>query len=95
MLEEAVEYIALASPAAAHRLAMAVVAAADSLSELSERGRSVPELDDPLYRELFVSAYRLIYRVEDEQVVSIIAVVHGARDFRSWWMQSRQERLPN
>ena len=90
MLEETVEYIARDSPAAARRLATAVVNAAGSLAELSERGRIVPELNDLRYRELLVSAYRLIYRVSDD-AVNIIAVVHGARDFRSWWTRFRQE----
>jgi plasmid stabilization system protein ParE len=54
MLEDAVEYIANDSPAAARKLATRVVAAAESLAELSERGRIVPELGDPRYRELLV-----------------------------------------
>lgn len=94
MLEEAVEYIAVDSPAAAHKLAVAVVAAAESLSELSERGRVVPELNDSRYRELLVGTYRLVYRVEDQHV-AIVALVHGARDFRSWWQRYRKERPPN
>jgi len=94
MLEEAVEYIANDSPAAARQLATAVVAAAESLADLSERGRIVPELGDRRYRELLVSSYRLVYRVSEE-AVNIIAVVHGARDFRSWWKRNRPERSPN
>lgn len=94
MIEDAAKYIALDSPAAARRLAADAVRAGESLSELSERGRVVPELNDPRYRELLVGAYRLVYRVDDEHV-SIVAFVHGARDFRSWWERHRPERRPN
>jgi len=94
MLEEAVEYIARDSPAAARQLATAIVNAAESLAELSERGRIVPEINDLRYRELLVSSYRLIYRVS-EDAVNIAAVVHGARDFRSWWRRFREDRSPN
>ena len=94
MIEDAAKYIALDSPAAARRLAADAVRSGESLSELSERGRVVPELNDPRYRELLVGAYRLVYRVDDEHV-SIVAFVHGARDFRSWWKRHRPERRPN
>jgi plasmid stabilization system protein ParE len=94
MLEEAVEYIANDSPEAARKLAKAVVDAAESLSELSERGRIVPEVGDRRYRELLVSSYRVMYRVSDE-AVSIVAVLHGARDFQSWWKRQRDSRSPN
>lgn len=46
MLEAASEYIAVDSPAAAHQLAVDVVAGAESLSDFSERGRIVPELSE-------------------------------------------------
>jgi toxin ParE1/3/4 len=94
MIEDAAKYIARDSPAAARRLAVNAVDAAESLSDLSERGRVVPELNDVRYRELFVGSYRLVYRVEDEHI-AIIAFVHGARDFRSWWKRHNPERPPN
>jgi toxin ParE1/3/4 len=94
LLTEAAEHIAMDSPAAAHKLTVDVVNAAESLSELSERGRVVPELHGFPYRELLVGSYRLIYRVDD-QSVAIVALVHGARDFRSWWKRYRQDREPN
>ena len=94
MIEDAAKYIARDSPAAGRRLAVNAVDAAESLSELSERGRVVPELNDSRYRELLVGSYRLVYRVEDEHV-AIVAFVHGARDFRSWWKRHNSERRPN
>jgi plasmid stabilization system protein ParE len=94
MIEDATEYVALDSPAAAQRFAADIVNAAESLSEFSERGRIVPELRAGSgHRELLIGAYRLVYIVEEE-VVLIVAFVHGSRDFRSWWRSHRQER-PN
>lgn len=93
LLEEAANHIELDSPSAAVRLIEETLAAADSLTELAERGRRVPELKDAVHRELLIGRYRLIYRVEPE-IIAIVAFVHGARDFRAWWKRHR-ERVPN
>lgn len=60
-----------------------VLAAARSLESLAERGRVVPELEDSTVREVFVYRYRLMYRITDDSV-SIVAFIHGARDFERW-----------
>jgi toxin ParE1/3/4 len=60
------------------------------LATLSERGRVVPESNDPGIREIFVFRYRLMYRVKDERVV-IVAFVHGARDFATWRREQDSE----
>jgi hypothetical protein len=41
-----------------------------------------------------VGRYRLIYRV-DPGHVSIVAFVHGARNFRPWWRRFRRKSAPN
>lgn len=82
-LDEVIEYIANDSkPAAGHVLESALDIAA-SLATLGERGRVVPELNDPAIREVFVFRYRLMYRVEETRVL-VVAFVHGARDFATW-----------
>ena len=78
-LRDVSEYIGRDSGAYARALVSEVLAAARSLRTLSERGRHVPEFDDPSYRELFIKSYRLIYRVSESKVF-IIAFVHQARD---------------
>ena len=55
-----------------------------SLNEFAERGRIVPELRDDSIREIFVYSYRLVYRIEDDQI-SILALIHGRRDFQTAW----------
>ncbi len=73
---------------AARRLFDEVQAAAQSLREMPERGRVVPELKIGNRRELFVLGYRLIYRVESDQVI-ILRVIHGRRDFKGAWRGGR------
>ncbi|MCA1733852.1 MAG: type II toxin-antitoxin system RelE/ParE family toxin [Acidobacteria bacterium] len=94
LLEEVARDIESDSPEAARKLVQEAMRTADSLDELSERGRIVPELHDSSYRELFIGKFRLVYRVHAEQV-AVVAFVHGARDFRSWWKRFRRDRAPN
>ena len=82
-LDEVIEYITQDSRQAAVQVLNAALEAGASLTTLSERGRIVPELNDPAIREIFVFRYRLSYQVEDEQVL-IVAFLHGARDFATW-----------
>ena len=63
-LDEAVAYIRQDSADAARRLLQRVIETAAGLDRLSERGRIVPELEDPSLRELLVQPYRLIYEVQ-------------------------------
>lgn len=82
--------IATDSQDGAIRVLTRTLEAAESLSSLAERGRVVPEVQDPSLRELFVYDYRLLYRVDDDRVV-IRAFLHGARDFAKWRRQEDPE----
>lgn len=83
MLDDAVAYVAQDSRPVAERLLILALEAASSLDTLSERGRVVPELDQPTVRELFVQRYRLLYEVTPNEV-HILAFLHGARDLTRW-----------
>jgi plasmid stabilization system protein ParE len=63
-----------------------VMAAAASLTTLSERGRLVPELRDRRTREIFIREYRVMYEVHDD-LVSVVAFVFGRRDLATWWRE--------
>jgi toxin ParE1/3/4 len=65
-LERIGDYIAEDSPGYAAAFLRRVRDRARLLDELAERGRVVPELDEPEVRELFVGSYRLIYEITDE-----------------------------
>ncbi|MGH7343352.1 MAG: type II toxin-antitoxin system RelE/ParE family toxin [Candidatus Rokuibacteriota bacterium] len=79
MLDDAVSYLAQDSRPAAERLLTQALEAASSLDIHSERGRLVPELEQPNIRQLLVQRYRLIYEVTPAEV-QVLAFIHGARD---------------
>lgn len=82
-LEATAGYIAKDSPRYASAFVREVRDAARTLARFADRGRVVPELGQPEFRELLVRSYRLIYTV-DADAVFILGFIHGARDFTSW-----------
>jgi plasmid stabilization system protein ParE len=77
-------YIEHDSPRYAAALVREARDAAQSLRQFPNRGRVVPETNDPTVRELFVfHSYRMLYEVfADNHEVQILAFVHGARDLK-------------
>ncbi len=80
-LDEIITYIAKDSLPSALAFLEEALQTAESLATLSERGRVVPELNDPIVRELFIKRYRLLYEIH-EQEVHVLAVLHAAREFK-------------
>jgi len=80
-LDEIITYIGKDSLPSALAFLEEALQTAESLATLSERGRVVPELNDPIVRELFIKRYRLLYEIH-EQEVHVLAVLHGAREFK-------------
>jgi toxin ParE1/3/4 len=77
-LEAIADYIAADSPTYAGIVVKKVVNQTKSLSLFPRSGRKVPEFDNEDIRELFVYSYRIIYRLQESEVV-IAAVIHGRR----------------
>ena len=90
-LEAIYHYISGESPGRAGPFIQRLIEAAESLQELPRRGRVVPE-GDGSQREIFVDSYRLIYRIDNDQIF-IVTVVHGARDVAALW-KDRGGRKP-
>jgi toxin ParE1/3/4 len=90
-LAQTADFIAKDSARYAAAFVEEVRDAARSLARFSERGRVVPELQDPSVRELFVRGYRLIYQVRKE-VTCILAFIHGARDLLALWEREARPR---
>jgi plasmid stabilization system protein ParE len=67
--------------------------ASDTLADLRNRGRVVPEFGDPAIREVFLGSYRLIYLVAAERVV-VLGLVHGARDLAALWRREQRPTAP-
>ncbi|MFQ5639465.1 MAG: type II toxin-antitoxin system RelE/ParE family toxin [bacterium] len=78
-LEEIANYIAKDSSIYAASFVEGVKDLARSLRRFEERGRVVPEYDDPNIRELFIKSYRMLYHTADDTVY-VICIIHGARD---------------
>jgi plasmid stabilization system protein ParE len=49
-----------------------------TLASFPRSGRKVPEFDDEDIREVFAYSYRIIYRLQQDEVL-IAAVIHGKR----------------
>lgn len=81
-VDEIIATITGSSASAAERVFDELDATAASLSTFALRGRTVPEVEDPAIREVFVFRYRMMYRVSSDQV-QILAIVHGAMDYRA------------
>lgn len=83
-LAAAAEFIARDSAYYASALVREARTAALSLRYFADRGRRVPEGNDPTIRELFLKNYRLIYKITPSTVF-ILAFIHGARDLAGLW----------
>jgi plasmid stabilization system protein ParE len=83
-LDALAEYIARDSSFYAAAFTQEILDVSRSLNEFFERGRIVPELGDPIIREILIRDYRLIYKIEQSSIV-ILALVHGARDLKALW----------
>ena len=74
-------FIARDAPSVAALFAQRAFDATDRLAAFPESGRIVPELNNPIFRELILGKYRLIYRIRSGDV-QILTVHHGARELR-------------
>lgn len=72
----AAEFIGRDKPGAASAWLDRVQVAASELKRFPLRGRIVPELGRPEYREIVIPPYRVVYRVFSQRVV-IVAVRHS------------------
>ena len=78
-LDEAIALIASDRPEAALIWLERLLEASDSLAELPDRGRVVPEAGREDVRELIVGPYRLVYR-RDVGATTITMVLHSRRE---------------
>lgn len=80
-LRDIVRYVSLDDPNAALRLGRFLISRTRLLAHSPELGRIVPEIDNPLIREIIVRSYRVVYRLNHSQyLVEVIRFWHAARD---------------
>ena len=77
-VEAIASYIASDSPSYAGAVVRRIVGLTRTVAEFPLSGRKVPEFEDESIRELIAYSYRVIYVVEQSEVV-IAAVIHGRR----------------
>jgi len=77
-LEAIASYIAQDSPAYASIVVRSIVNQTKTLARFPRSGRRVPEFDDEDIREVLAYSYRIIYRLQQDEVI-ISAVIHGKR----------------
>lgn len=77
-IETIAAYIAQDSEAYATSVIRNILQKTRILTDFPLLGRIVPEFADETMREIFAYNYRIIYRVDQEQV-TIAAVIHGKR----------------
>ena len=78
-LRAIVEYVQCYSLERAEKVGRATPSAADRLSTFPLSGRKVPDFPLLPFREVIVEQYRVIYRVNEQNKVFILAIVHTRR----------------
>lgn len=80
-IREITEYIARHSVENAIRFADELLDVCRSIPDFPERGRVVPELDQPGIWEIVHKNYRIVYTVREEKIF-ILQIFNAARLFR-------------
>jgi plasmid stabilization system protein ParE len=72
-------YDAQLVPEVGRRLVASVVEHVEQLETFPESGTVTPEFDSPLLRELHLAPFRIVYRIEGVDLVSIVRVWRSER----------------
>jgi len=72
------DFIAKDSPYYAHLFVIDIFGAVNRLHDFPRSGRIVPEIKNPLIREIILGNYRIVYRSRAKSV-EILTVYHGAK----------------
>ena len=75
-VSEIAEYIAQDKPSAATKWLDKIFALVARLNKFPESGRIVPEIENPIFREIISGNYRIIYKYENAEIV-ILTVRHS------------------
>ncbi|MFH1825082.1 MAG: type II toxin-antitoxin system RelE/ParE family toxin [Candidatus Firestonebacteria bacterium] len=76
------EYIAKDSETYATRFIISLIKATEKLEMMPQCGRIVSELETYGFREVIYQNYRIVYRIIKDDNIEILAVIHGAREFK-------------
>ena len=74
------QYISADSPDRAVLFVSRIIEITERLEQFPSSGRPIPEVDKQNYREIIYSTYRIMYKIEKDQIL-ILNVIHSARDW--------------
>jgi len=74
------DYISQHSPFYANKVVHTLLDRITDLQTNIKLGRVVPEFEQSHIREIFEYRYRIIYRIESEQLISIARILHQAKN---------------
>lgn len=75
-LNDIADYISLDKPEAARKWLIKVFQEVEKLALFPKSGRKVPEINREDIREIIFGNYRIIYKIESEEII-IVSVRHG------------------
>lgn len=73
------DYISQDSLLYAKRVVEELVQKTIGLDELPRKGHKVPELNEDTVRELALYSYRIIYEIQSDELIEVLAVIHKRR----------------
>ena len=74
-------FISQDSPHYASVIIARLIAATDRLAPFPESGRTVPEFENPLIREVVLKPYRIVYRLVGVDEIHVLTVHHASQRF--------------
>jgi toxin ParE1/3/4 len=77
-LESIANFISKDSPYYSRLFVIDVLEAIDRIPKFPKSGRIVPELKNPVIREIILGNYRIVYRLRGS-LAEILTVYHGAK----------------
>lgn len=80
-VEATAEYISRDSPDQAALFVGRLIEQTNRLEDFPLSGRVIPEIGNEACREIVYGSYRIMYRLEGDQVW-VTGIVHGARDWK-------------
>lgn len=82
------QYIAKDSIKNSNSVYKNIFSAVEDLGKFPKKGRKIPEIEEDYYREIFVTSYRIMYKI-DENTIYIVAVFHMAQNFEKLELTNR------
>lgn len=74
-------FVSQDSPHYASVVVSGLIAATDRLVQFPESGRTVPEFEDPVVREIIRPPYRIVYRLVGVDQIHVLTVHHSSKNF--------------